>query len=144
MKKKSLITSLLIAVAILLSCTAISFARDMSAKQLVAEAGKNLPVVTANQAKAKVGKKGIIFLDVREPKEFKRGHVPGAVNIPRGLLEFKIGKKISSKKSNIIIYCKSGGRSTLAGHAIGRMGYNKVKNLTGGWKAWTKAGGPVD
>ncbi|MCK4468064.1 MAG: hypothetical protein KAU60_06905 [Desulfobacterales bacterium] len=47
------------------------------------------------------------------------------------------------KNANIVIYCKSGGRGSLATYTLGQMGY-KVKNMAGGWKAWTKAGYPID
>jgi rhodanese-related sulfurtransferase len=66
------------------------------------------------------------------------------MNIPRGLLEFKIAKKVSDKNKEIVIYCKAGGRGCLAAFNLVRMGYKNVKNMDGGWKAWEKAGNPVE
>lgn len=72
------------------------------------------------------------------------GHVPGARHIPRGLLEFKIDKKIPDRTADIILYCKMGGRGCLAACTLCRMGYKNAKNMDGGWMAWEKAGYPVE
>ena len=136
-----------IAVAFLVSltfCAPMALAKDMTAKDMVGEAKKNICEVSVSEAKGMLDKGGYIFLDCREPKEFKMGHVPGAMNIPRGLLEFKIGKKVDDKNANIIMYCKKGGRGCLATCTLCRMGYKNVKNMAGGWKAWEKAGYAVE
>ena len=122
----------------------LALAKGMTANDLVAEAKKNVTMIPVEEAKALFDKGGVIFLDCRDEKEFKSGHIPGAVNISRGLLEFKIENKIPDKNANIVIYCKSGGRGCLACESVGKMGYKNVKNLDGGWKAWTKAGYPVE
>ena len=119
-------------------------AKDMTATDLVGEAKKNICEVSVSDAKALLDKGGYIFLDCREPKEFKMGHVPGAMNIPRGLLEFKISKKVPDKNANIVMYCKKGGRGCLATCTLCRMGYKNVNNMAGGWMAWEKAGYPVE
>ena len=117
----------------------------MTAKQLVAQAKAVVPEVNVKQAKANIDKKMYkVILDVREPKEFRAGHIPGAINIPRGLLEFKITKKIADKATPILVYCKTGGRGALSGQTLMKMGYTKVFNMDGGWKAWVKAGYPVE
>ena len=121
-----------------------AIAKDMTAKELVTEAKKSICEVSVSEAKDLLDKGGYIFLDCREPKEFKMGHIPGAMNIPRGLLEFKISKKIPDKNANIVMYCKKGGRGCLATCCLCRMGYKKVKNMDGGWKAWEKASYPVE
>ena len=145
MKKRHLILiiALMISTAFAFNAS-LALAKDMTAKDLVAEAKKNTVSISVSDAKAIFDKGGVTFLDCREPKEYKSGHIPGAVNIPRGLLEFKIGAKISDKNAQIIMYCKSGGRGCLACESIGKMGYKNVKNMDGGWKAWAKAGYPVE
>ena len=71
---------------------------------------------------------GAMLLDVREPAEFAAGHVPGAVNIPRGLLEFQIYKvmgypnKVDTGKT-IYVQCASGGRATLATADLKKIGF---------------------
>jgi rhodanese-related sulfurtransferase len=118
--------------------------KEMTASDLVAEAKKNICEVSVSEAKAKLDQGGVLFLDCREPKEFKMGHVPGAMNIPRGLLEFKIDKKVPDKNTPMVVYCKVGGRGCLSACTLCRMGYKKVMNMAGGWKAWEKAGYPVE
>ena len=138
-----LIVVLMLGIAFAFNAPA-ALAKDMTAKDLVKKAKKNITMISLEDAKALFDKGGVIFLDCREPKEYKSGHVPGAINIPRGLLEFKIEGKISDKNANIVMYCKSGGRGCLACESIGDMGYKNVKNMEGGWMAWEKAGYPVD
>jgi rhodanese-related sulfurtransferase len=143
--KRSILFVFVLALVSTLALTApIAVAKDMTAKELVAEAKKNICEVSVSEAKALLDKGGYIFLDCRTSKEFKMGHVPGAMNIPRGLLEFKISKKIPDKNAKIAMYCKSGGRGCLATCTLCRMGYKNVKNMGGGWKAWEKAGYPIE
>lgn len=124
--------------------TAPQASKDMTANDLVSEARKSICEITVAEGKELLDTGGYVFLDCREPKEFKMGHVPGAINIPRGLLEFKIEKAVSDKNENIVIYCKKGGRGCLAACTLCRMGYKNVKNMAGGWMAWEKAGYPID
>ncbi len=131
-------------------CAALAFnapaalAKDMSAKDLVEEAKKNVTMISVADAKALFDKGGTVFIDCRTEKEYRSGHVPGAMNIPRGLLEFQIEGKIPDKNANIVMYCKSGGRACLACESITKMGYENVNNMDGGWQAWLKAGHPVE
>ena len=145
MKKRHLILiiALMISTAFAFNAS-LALAKDMTAKDLVTEAKKNIASISVSDAKALFDKGGVTFLDCRTSKEFKSGHIPGALNIPRGLLEFKIAKKIPGKNAHVIMYCKSGGRGSLATESIGKMGYKSVKNMDGGWKAWAKAGHPVE
>ena len=121
-----------------------AIAADMSAKDLVKEAKDQICQVSVSEAKTLFDKGGFLFLDCRTSKEYKMGHVPGAINIPRGLLEFKVTKKIEDKNAPIVMYCKSGGRGCLATCTLCRMGYQNVKNMDGGWMAWEKAGYPIE
>ena len=116
----------------------------MTAKDLVAEANKHITNVPVSVAKELFDEGGYIFLDVRTAREFKMGHIPGAVHIERGFLEFKINKQIPDKNAKIAVYCKVGGRGALASHTLVRMGYTNVVNIEGGWVAWEKAGYPVE
>jgi len=144
MKKRSLwVMVLAMAVALMIGLPQ-ALAADMTAEDLVKEAKKNVCEISVSEAKDLLDKGGYIFLDCREPKEFKMGHIPGAMNIPRGLMEFKVTKKIPDKNANIAIYCKVGGRGCLSACTLCRMGYKNVKNIAGGWQAWVKAGYPVE
>jgi len=145
MKKRHLILiiALMISTAFALN-TSLALAKDMTAKDFQAAAKKNITTISVADAKALLDKGGATFLDVREPKEYKSGHIPGAMNVPRGLLEFQIEKKIPDKNAVVAVYCKSGGRSCLASDTLVKMGYKNIKNIDGGWKAWAKAGYPVE
>jgi len=125
-------------------CTTTLPQQDMSADALVQEARKSVREITVAEAKEILDKGDYLFLDCREPKEYKMGHVPGAMNLPRGLLEFKIDKKVSNKNENMVVYCKTGGRACLSACTLCRMGYKNVKNMAGGWNAWETAGYPID
>ncbi|MCI2262799.1 MULTISPECIES: rhodanese-like domain-containing protein [Xanthomonas] len=86
------------------------------------------------------------IIDVREPGEFAMGHLPNAINIPRGILEFRLDADpaLARRDQPILLYCASGGRSTLAALSLQHLGYTAVRSLTGGFLGWTAAGGPVD
>jgi len=135
--------------AVLFACafafgTPMAVAKDMTAKDFIEQAKKNVCEASVSEAKEMLDKGGWIFLDCREPKEYKMGHIPGAINIPRGLIEFSVNKKIPDKNAKIVVYCKVGGRGCLTACTLCRMGYKHVKNLCGGWKAWEKAEYPVE
>jgi rhodanese-related sulfurtransferase len=116
----------------------------MTAEDLVAEAKESVCEKSVSECKALFDEGGYLFLDCREPKEYKMGHVPGSTNIPRGLLEFKVANKIPDKNTKIVMYCKKGSRGCLAACTLCRMGYQNVVNMGGGWLAWEKAGYPVE
>ena len=143
MKRRALFVFVLAFVFGLAMAAPTAIAKDLTKHDFVTTAKQNIVEVSVSDAKALLDKGGYIFLDVRTSKEFKMGHIPGAMHLARGLLEFKIAKAVPDKNANIVIYCKSGGRGSLATYTLGQMGYN-VKNMAGGWKAWTKAGYPID
>jgi len=123
----------------------IAVAGDKTTEDLVKEAKEKICEISVAEAKAKIDSGAPLFiLDVREPDEFKKGHVPKAVNIPRGLLEFKVGATIPDKNAQILVYCKSGGRACLACSTLKEMGYKNAVSIAGGWQAWVKAGYPVE
>lgn len=86
-----------------------------------------------------------VLLDVREADEFAAGHLPGAVHVSRGMLEFKLGgtPELSNRDLKIVLYCKTGGRAALAARSLQEMGYLHVQSLAGGFDTWAAAGRPV-
>ncbi len=140
--KKSLIVSFVFLFILSLSAACLA---DMTDKDFVKEAKKTIKEISVVDAKAEMDSgKTVIVVDCRTAKEFKKGHLPKAVNIPRGLLEFKVAKKLPNKASYIICYCKSGDRSCLSTCTLGQMGYTNVVSMDGGWKAWIKADYPIE
>jgi len=93
---------------------------------------------------------GVPVIDVREPDEFAEGHIPGAVNIPRGLLEFEVdghpavayrtAEQLSHRERPVILYCLSGGRSALAAAALQGLGFTSPLSLAGGILHWEDTG----
>ena len=145
MKRKNLIliVALMISAAFAFN-TSLALAKDMTKKDFEKEALKHITTISVADAKALFDKGGVTFLDVRTEKEYKKGHIPGAKNVPRGKLEYDIGKDISDKNVAVVVYCKTGGRSCLGTYTLVRMGYKNLKSMDGGWKAWTKSGYPVE
>ena len=94
-----------------------------------------------------------VVLDVREPAEFATGHLAGAVNIPRGVLEFQvdahpalacaIDPALSRKALPLVLVCRSGGRAALAAASLRAMGFASVRSIGGGMLAWQEAGLPL-
>src|SRR3546814_7864077 len=97
-----------------------------------------------------IEKGDVLVVDVRDAPEVQQsGKVKGAVNVSRGLLEFRADPESPmhhpdfQKDKTVILYCASGGRSALAGRVLRALGYDKVYNL-GGFKSWAEAGLPVE
>ena len=81
-------------------------------------------------------------VDVREADEFAAGHIPGAVHMSRGLLEFRVANMpaLQSPDASILLYCKTSGRAALCAVALQDMGYRNVRMIAGGFDAWVAAG----
>ena len=86
-----------------------------------------------------------VVIDVREPDEYAAGHLQGAVNLPRGLLEFKLSGNPALERRDlaVVLYCKTSGRAALAAASMQAMGYLNVVSIAGGYDAWVAAGKPV-
>jgi len=82
-------------------------------------------------------------IDVRDPDEYRDGHIDGATNISRGFLEFRVGTAVSDPATPIVLYCQTGLRSVLAAKALKELGYSTVINLQGGYQKWVQSGLPV-
>ncbi len=86
-----------------------------------------------------------VLIDVREADEYATGHIPGAIHISRGVLEFRMSgaPELAARDQAIVLYCKTSGRAALAAAALQEMGYLQVRSITGGFDAWVAAGKPV-
>lgn len=85
-----------------------------------------------------------VILDVRTAKEFSAGHIKGAINIDVNAPDFqeKVGEL--DKDSTYLVHRAAGGRSVTACEALNSRRFQSLFNLEGGFKAWTKAGKPVE
>lgn len=106
----------------------------LTAQQLVEQAKQQIQEIDVNEAHQQLADYHII--DVREPDEYAQGHLPNAINIPRGMLEFKITDNIADKAMPILVYCKTGGRASLSAQTLQTLGYIDVKSIEGGYEAW--------
>ena len=120
-----------------------------SVKDYVAAAKAVVDTISAPAAQ-KMMAGGALLLDVRGAKEVeKTGKAVGAVNIPRGMLEFRADASMPTyldvlqKDRVIITYCASGGRATLSAERLMEMGYGPVYSM-GSLQDWTDAGGEVE
>ena len=85
-----------------------------------------------------------ILVDVREDNEWDAGHAAGAVHLGKGIIERDIEAAVPDKSTRLVLYCGGGFRSALAADNLRKMGYPEAISLDGGWKAWVKAGLPVE
>jgi rhodanese-related sulfurtransferase len=92
---------------------------------------------------------GVLLVDVREPGETAHGFIPGAVLVPRGMLEFHADGASPSHLDGfdpdrrVILYCATGSRSALAARSLQDLGYRDVAHLHRGLTAWLHEGRPV-
>ncbi len=150
MKKRMFVWTLVF--AFVLSMVTLTFAQETKpagpppvVKEMVAKAKAAIKVVSAADVKAAIDKKEkAIFLDVRDPGEYAAGHLPGAINVSRGTLEFGIWGKVLDQNAKIYVYCKTAGRSTLATKTLNDLGYKNAVLMDAQFEDWIKAGYPVE
>jgi rhodanese-related sulfurtransferase len=123
----------------------------VSARELVADAEKEIETVAVEEALALHGRDDVVLVDIRDIRELQRdGRVPGAFHCPRGMLEFWIDpqshyhKPVFAEDKRFIFFCAGGLRSALAAQTAHRMGLKPVAHIRGGFGAWKAAGGPVE
>ncbi|MDD2609870.1 MAG: rhodanese-like domain-containing protein [Giesbergeria sp.] len=115
-----------------------------TAHDLVAAAKAHIQEITPDEAEQAIREVDVL-IDVREADEYAAGHVPGAVLIPRGMLEFRLSNTpaLESRDLRIVLYCKTSGRAALSARALHEMGYLNVRSIAGGFDAWVTAGKPI-
>jgi rhodanese-related sulfurtransferase len=128
---------------------------SVTLKELIARARSTVPeVAPAEACRALDGAQPVLVLDVREPDEYREGHLPEALNIPRGLLEIRADPAspaaesalCAARSARILVYCTKGpsARSLFAAQTLASMGYDGVEVLAGGLNAWAETGLPVE
>ena len=80
--------------------------------------------------------KGMTVLDTRTDKEYKHGHIPGAIHIE--LSEVGSKAKKLRKDKDLVVYCQNGNRSIWAIKRLMGMGFTNLYNLKGGYSAWKR------
>jgi rhodanese-related sulfurtransferase len=85
----------------------------------------------------------VVFLDVREPGETADGKITKAVQIPVGSVKERIAELEKYKSKPVVVYCKTGARSSIACNALTKQGFSDVYSLTGGIMAWQEEHLPI-
>ncbi len=114
-------------------------------RDMVAKAKAEIKSVSAEDVKAAIDKKEkMVILDVRDPGEYAAGHLPGAINVSRGTLEWGIWGKVPDLSTKIYVYCKTAGRSALATKTLNDLGYKNAVLMDAQFEDWIKKGYPVE
>ena len=121
-----------------------------TARSLVEDAMAAITTFSIDQARDLHGREDVQFIDIRDVRELEReGVIPGAFHAPRGMLEFWADpaspyyKDVFGSGKQLVLYCQSAWRSSLAAAALTEMGVPNVCHFEGGFKAWKEAGAPV-
>ena len=116
---------------------------------MVGEVKKQIMTMKMDEFKAGIEQKTVgKIIDVRQENEFEDGYVPGAVNVPRGLIEFRIWGELGfpaaiDMNQRLTLYCATGGRCALATRSLMELGFNNVVSVDMKFADWVKAGYPV-
>lgn len=119
-------------------------ARPRSFDDLAAGLRSRIRELSAFEARRGLRGQPTIFLDVREADERVDGMLPDSVNLPRGLIEQRIGALVPDRRSAIVVYSEDGRRSALAALRLQELGYESVWNLTGGIRSWRRNGYAIE
>ena len=119
-------------------------------KQMVDEAKARITTIKLEDAKARLGRDDVVFVDLRDVRELEReGMIPGSFHCPRGMLEFWLDpespyhKDVFASGKEFVFYCNAAWRSALAADTAQQMGLPRVLEMDGGFTAWKNAGFPV-
>lgn len=116
---------------------------------LIAGAKAQIRTIDMQTFKARFDRKALgLIIDVREPAEYAQGHIPGAINIPRGVIEFKIWSYVGfpdklDMREQITLYCGSGARCVLATKSLQDLGLKNVVAADMSMQRWAGAGYPL-
>ena len=91
-----------------------------------------------------LNREGATALDIRETKEMDGTKLIGAVHIPLSQLKDRAASLSLDKSKPVVVYCARGQRGPMAASDLKAAGFTQIFNLTGGFKAWTEAGLPVE
>ncbi len=115
-------------------------------EQLIADAARHVSFMSLEEVLRRVGEAepGITLLDVREKEAYDRGHIPGAISIPRGQLELWVNDEFPDPTQRIVAYCEFGRISTLATATLREMGFSRAVALDKGVELWQEKGYPLE
>jgi rhodanese-related sulfurtransferase len=109
---------------------------------LTADEAQAQPTIDVTETQRRLDSGAALLIDVREPEEWRDGHVPGAVHLPLGQLDARLSE--IPREQDILLFCRSGNRSGRATAALRSIGFTRVTNVSGGILAWTEQGLPLE
>ncbi len=113
-------------------------------ERICEEARKNIKEVSIQDVKNELDRKSdFVLIDVREDHEWNEGHLPHAMHLGKGIIERDIEDRLPNVNTNLILYCGGGYRSALAAASIKLLGYNNVRSMAGGFRAWKEQNLPI-
>jgi molybdopterin/thiamine biosynthesis adenylyltransferase len=108
-----------------------------SFQELMADTRRAVPELSLEALKERLeANPTFTLLDVREGEEYRAGHIPGAVSVPRGYLESRIEAVAPDRDAPLVLYCAGGTRSLLAARTLLEMGYTRVESAHPGFSQW--------
>src|SRR2546421_5108544 len=105
-------------------------------QKLVAEAKKHISEISVVDAQQQTEGGDAVLIDVREDDDWREDHAKGAKHLNRGVIELEIEEQVPDLKTPIICYCGGGSRSALVAESLQKMGYENVRSMAGGFRAW--------
>jgi rhodanese-related sulfurtransferase len=142
--------SLLYQFYIILNLVDWRYEMGKSAKQLLEEAKSSINVISVEEATRLVGDESIVFVDVRDANSIETV-IPGAISVPRGMLEFHADPEFEAfhkpeldPSKHIVFTCGAGGQAALSGKTLKEMGFENISSIDGGMGAWEEANGPTE
>ena len=98
--------------------------------------------LTPKEMNTKAAKEKAVYLDVRTPQEWNKGHIAKALHIDIFSDDFEAQLKKLDKNKTYYVYCAVGGRSSEATAVMAKLGFKHIYNMQGGFKAWEREGLP--
>ncbi|MDA8361335.1 MAG: rhodanese-like domain-containing protein [Gammaproteobacteria bacterium] len=112
--------------------------------QPLLNAASGLTAISPNEAVQILNHQAGIIIDVREPTEFKSGHIARAINIPLSQVDTRSPELKKYRDRPVILCCVSGARSARAASILRRQGFTNPRNLAGGLNAWRSQNLPLE
>ena len=112
-------------------------------QKLVAQAKEQITEISPAEARKEIERGDAVLIDVREESDWQEAHAEGARHLSRGVIELEIEEQIPDPNKPIICYCGGGSRSALVAESLQKMGYENVRSMAGGLRAWKDEGLPT-
>ncbi len=118
---------------------------------LVDEAKQHIDNLSPEELKREMEEGTAVVVDIRDHREvYLKGQIPGAVQCPRGMLEFWVDpaseyyRDVFKPEQRYVLYCAGGGRSALSAKTMKDMGYDNIGHLEPGFGGWEAAGFEIE